>query len=190
MPSSTFKRRRLSPPPAQPQYSLDDEEDDSAPTYVPVKKRREALLTKLSSRHGAPAAAVKEETQEEREEREREEAEGVRRSKTAKTLLMEAQEVKRLKALAGVYLFPLPLRAGLRTARSLAGWWRAHFASDSFRFLRLPFSSGADLACSHRGSEDRSRSQEGGGGQDLGCSIGRSEGARWSRGARQGNRLH
>ena len=102
-PSSTFKRRRLSPPPVTtPTYSLDDEDDESsAPTYVPVKKRREALLSKLSSRHGQEKPAEKQETEEEREEREREEAEGVRRSKTAKTLLMEAQEVKRLKAIAG-----------------------------------------------------------------------------------------
>ncbi|ORY82321.1 DEAD-box protein abstrakt [Leucosporidium creatinivorum] len=97
---STFKRRRLSPPPAQPTYSLDDEDD--APAYVPVKKRREALLTKLASKHvgGAQIADQQRlEEEAEREEREREEKEG-KKQRTAQTLLQEAQEVKRLKAIA------------------------------------------------------------------------------------------
>lgn len=98
---STFKRRRLSPPPAQTAYSLDDE--DNAPAYVPVKKRREALLTKLASKHvgGAQIADQQRlEEEAEREEREREEKEG-KKQRTAQTLLQEAQEVKRLKAIAG-----------------------------------------------------------------------------------------
>lgn len=89
----------MSPPPAQTGYSLDEE--DEGPAYVPVKKRREALLSKFASKGGVQAAALqKQEEAAEREEREREEKEG-KRQRTAQTLLQEAQEVKRLKAIEG-----------------------------------------------------------------------------------------
>ena len=51
--SSAFKRRRLSPPVSNvPNYTLDDDDDDTnVSTYVPIKKRREQLITKLASKH-------------------------------------------------------------------------------------------------------------------------------------------
>lgn len=63
-------------------YDLDEEYE----AYVPVKKRREALLSKMTGREES-----KPETESERE--------GINGSAT--TLLMEAQEVKRLKAIEG-----------------------------------------------------------------------------------------
>lgn len=104
--TSTFKRRRLSPPAASTtnEYSLDDD-DDSAPTYVPVKKRREQLINKLASKHvGAALSSLTYEEQRERDElelKEREEREGKKQRGNAQTLLLEAQEVKRQKALQG-----------------------------------------------------------------------------------------
>ncbi|KAK4050098.1 DEAD-box ATP-dependent RNA helicase 35 [Microbotryomycetes sp. JL201] len=102
---STFKRRRLSPPPQDgPVYSLDDygEDDSNAPTYVPVKKRREQLLSKLADKKvGVAVSSIKSKAEEDeaQREREREELEGKRQARNAQTLLMEAQEVKRLKAI-------------------------------------------------------------------------------------------
>ncbi|KDE05983.1 hypothetical protein MVLG_03668 [Microbotryum lychnidis-dioicae p1A1 Lamole] len=107
---STFKRRRLSPPPNanKPLYSLDDDEDSHDPLsssslYVPVKKRREALLSKLATKQLGVAASVLEKQQmvekELQEEQEREQREGKKQRGNAQTLLIEAQEVKRLKAM-------------------------------------------------------------------------------------------
>ncbi|SCZ99106.1 BZ3500_MvSof-1268-A1-R1_Chr3-1g05815 [Microbotryum saponariae] len=107
---STFKRRRLSPPPNanQPLYSLDDDEHSHDPSsssslYVPVKKRREALLSKLATKQLGVAASVLEKQQmvekELQEEQEREQREGKKQRGNAQTLLIEAQEVKRLKAM-------------------------------------------------------------------------------------------
>ncbi|KAI5481639.1 hypothetical protein MNV49_002865 [Pseudohyphozyma bogoriensis] len=97
---SEVKRRRLSPSPP-PTYSLDDfNDDEDTPLYVPVKKRREDLRTKLSTKLGAAAnrsLAEEKRLEEEEEERMAREEEGKKR--TAQTLLMEAQEVKRLQAI-------------------------------------------------------------------------------------------
>ncbi len=89
----------------------DDDEDDYVP-YVPVAKRRANLLSSIGARHGANAAAIPEkrektteDIQREAEDRVRaiEEAEEKRREKSRKerTLLEEAQEVKRRKAEEG-----------------------------------------------------------------------------------------
>ncbi|KAG0665013.1 hypothetical protein C6P46_000639 [Rhodotorula mucilaginosa] len=100
-PTSYSKRRRSpTPPPADP-YALPDDE----PVYVPLKQRRAQLIQKLSAKGGGggvTAAAEKrkhEEETEEREQREREEAEAKRKKREHQTLLMEAQEVKRQKAI-------------------------------------------------------------------------------------------
>lgn len=102
-PTSYTKRRRSpTPPPADP-YALPDDE----PVYVPLKQRRAQLIEKLSAKGGGggvTAAAEKrkhEEETEEREQREREEAEAKRKKREHQTLLMEAQEVKRQKAIEG-----------------------------------------------------------------------------------------
>ncbi|POY72572.1 hypothetical protein BMF94_4399 [Rhodotorula taiwanensis] len=100
--SATYSKRRRSPtpPPADP-YALPDDE----PVYVPLKQRRAQLIEKLSAKGGGggvTAAAEKrkhEEETEEREQRERDEAEAKRKKREHQTLLMEAQEVKRLKAI-------------------------------------------------------------------------------------------
>lgn len=93
------KRRRISPPP-QPTYSLDDEEDSYVP-YVPVKQRREALISKLSTKHHGVAGPSDKDRDEERDREEDERLNGKAQKGTAQTLLMEAQEVKRLKAIEG-----------------------------------------------------------------------------------------
>lgn len=85
--------------PAAPAYSLDDDEDDYVP-YVPVKKQREALLNKLSSKHAVGGAPEKRKSEEELQ-REDEERNGKAQRGNAQTLLMEAQEVKRLQAIQG-----------------------------------------------------------------------------------------
>lgn len=95
------KRRRLSKSPSPDPYALSD--DDSS-VYVPVKQRRQALLSKLATKSGIAASSAALERQREEDEqlaREAEERTGKKQSGTAQTLLMEAQEVKRLKALEG-----------------------------------------------------------------------------------------
>lgn len=99
---SAPKRRRLERSPS-PVYKLDDE-DDSYEPYIPVAKRRELKLAKLTAR-GANAEKDKEKAiQEEIDEREDEEREEERRREKARkerTLLMEAQEVHDKKAAEG-----------------------------------------------------------------------------------------
>ncbi|BGP54185.1 hypothetical protein JCM8202_001318 [Rhodotorula sphaerocarpa] len=95
----TKRRRSPTPPPADP-YALPDDE----PVYVPLKQRRAQLVEKLSAKGGGgvTAAAEKrkhEEETEEREQRERDEAEARRKKREHQTLLMEAQEVKRQRAI-------------------------------------------------------------------------------------------
>lgn len=103
-PTYTRRRRTPTPPPPDPYALLD--EDESAPLYVPLKQRRAQLVSKLAAKGtgGAAAAAEKrkrEEIEEDEKEREREEEEARRKKREAQTLLMEAQEVKRQKALEG-----------------------------------------------------------------------------------------
>lgn len=78
---------------------LNEQEEDYTP-YVPIKKRKEAQLAKLESRHIAGSADRK--RKQELDEDEDEQQNGREGPKgNATTLLIEAQEVKRLKAIAG-----------------------------------------------------------------------------------------
>jgi len=100
MSASDPKRRRLSPSPDP--YAVSD--DESTP-YVSVKQRRQQLLTKLASKNvGVAASASAMERQREEEDRQAQEDEdrnGKKQQGTAQTLLMEAQEVKKRKAIEG-----------------------------------------------------------------------------------------
>lgn len=94
------KRRRLSPTPPQT-YALDSDTEDSYVPYVPVKQRREALISKLSTKHHGVAGPSDKQKDEEQEREEDERLHGKAQKGTAQTLLIEAQEVKRLKAIEG-----------------------------------------------------------------------------------------
>lgn len=89
-------------------YDLDASDDDNGSTYVPLKKRREEQLKKLASRGGShsrsatPGGGDAEEkvkepefTPEELEEREK------ARKRLERTLLAEAQDVHKQKAMEG-----------------------------------------------------------------------------------------
>lgn len=92
------KRRKLDDP-----YALDGSDEDSYKPYVPVKKRREAQFAQLESRHSMGSAAL--DRKRKQEEADAEEVEGKLAREGPKgnaiTLLIEAQEVKRLKAIRG-----------------------------------------------------------------------------------------
>lgn len=76
-----------------------DAEEDYTP-YVPIKKRKEAQLAKLESRHIAGSVDRKRKQDPDDEDDEPQNGrEGPKGNAT--TLLIEAQEVKRLKAIAG-----------------------------------------------------------------------------------------
>jgi hypothetical protein len=84
--------------------ATNDEDDDNYTPYVPVAKRRANLLSSLSQRHQPAKTVTKtpEDLAREQEafQREQEAAEEVRREKARKerTLLEEAQEVKKRQA--------------------------------------------------------------------------------------------
>ncbi|KPV76632.1 uncharacterized protein RHOBADRAFT_13015 [Rhodotorula graminis WP1] len=101
-PSTYTKRRRTpSPPPPDP-YAVDGDDDD-APLYVPVKQRRNQLVSKLAAKGGGATAAAEKRRHEEEEDarlqQQRDDDDRARRKREAQTLLMEAQEVKRRKAI-------------------------------------------------------------------------------------------
>jgi hypothetical protein len=100
---SASKRRRVSPAPVDDPYAISDSEE----AYVPAKQRKQALLNKLSSKHhgGYMDPAERKKDEQAREEEEEERLNGKKQKGTAQTLLMEAQEVKRLKAIAGGCIF-------------------------------------------------------------------------------------
>lgn len=95
---SDSKRRKISPEPDVV------EEDDYVP-YVPVKKRRAAFVATVTSKHstggGGFTTAERQKLDEDEAEREDELINGKAQRGTAQTLLIEAQEVKRLKAIEG-----------------------------------------------------------------------------------------
>jgi ATP-dependent RNA helicase DDX41 len=97
------KRRKLTSPVAVDPYALDGSDEDSYKPYVPVKKRREAQFAQLESRHSVGSAAL--DRKRKQEEADAEEVEGKLAREGPKgnaiTLLIEAQEVKRLKAIRG-----------------------------------------------------------------------------------------
>lgn len=98
------KRRKISPEPEVV------EEDDYVP-YVPVKKRRAAFVATVTSKHsngsggGGFTTAERQKLDEDEAEREDELINGKAQRGTAQTLLIEAQEVKRLKAIEGELSF-------------------------------------------------------------------------------------
>lgn len=104
MVESTTKRRRIERSPS-PKYKLDDEADDNYEPYIPVAQRRQAKLTKLTSR-GAGAdreqALREQQEQDEREDALREEERLREKARKERTLLQEAQEVHSKKAADGV----------------------------------------------------------------------------------------
>ena len=96
------KRRRVDESDA-PRYTLSgSDEEDSAAVYVPVKKRREARLAQLAGKHALAARTADEERKRREDEEEaaleREDRERERKRLGARTLLIEAQEVKRRQA--------------------------------------------------------------------------------------------
>lgn len=95
------KRRHPQRSPS-PQYSLDDE---SYEPYVPISQRRQEKLAKLSSlgvASGRHKARRIQEEQEEREDALKEEERRREKARTERTLLFEAQEVQRRKAVEGM----------------------------------------------------------------------------------------
>lgn len=86
-------------------------EDESYVAYVPVKKRREAQLAKLESRHLGQGERRRRDGSGDVDTDEGRKREGPGGSGSGVTLLIEAQEVKRLKAIAGT--FPAVEVAGL-----------------------------------------------------------------------------
>ncbi|KAJ4488289.1 P-loop containing nucleoside triphosphate hydrolase protein [Lentinula aciculospora] len=91
------KRRRIQRSPSPPTYKL--EEDDSYVPYVPVAKRRQEKLAKLSSLGGAKnGLGDKQEVQEVLEDEAKEEEKRREKARKERTLLMEAQDVHSRKA--------------------------------------------------------------------------------------------
>lgn len=79
--------------------SYGEEEEDYTP-YVPIKKRKEAQLAKLESRHLAGSADRQRRQDQDQSDEDRGTSQQGPKG-NAVTLLVEAQEVKRLKAIAG-----------------------------------------------------------------------------------------
>lgn len=96
---SDYKRRRLSPT----SVSATPEEEEEYTPYVPVKKRRADFVASVTSRHAGAGGftAAERKRMEQDAEDEDEKANGKAQRGTAQTLLIEAQEVKRLKAIEG-----------------------------------------------------------------------------------------
>ncbi|KAG9046739.1 DEAD-box ATP-dependent RNA helicase 35 [Tulasnella sp. UAMH 9824] len=93
---SSPKRRRV-----DPEEDKMDEDDDNYVPYVPVAKRKQALVSKLTERKTETPAQKAKREQEEREEAEDAEKEEERRREKARkerTLLEEAQDVHKRKA--------------------------------------------------------------------------------------------
>lgn len=118
-PTYSKRRRTPSPPPPDP-YALDGDDDDK-PLYVPVKQRRTQLVSRLAAKGGGATAAAEKRRHDEEEDarlqQQRDDDDRARRKREAQTLLIEAQEVKRRKAIEG----PLPLPSSLRGCHSLPG---------------------------------------------------------------------
>lgn len=99
--SSPQKRRRVTRSPS-PQYKLDDENDNYEP-YVPIAQRRQAKLAAIKSRTlkdraDTPDISANEHEQPDEEDEEEKQRE---RERKERTLLLEAQEIQRKKAIEG-----------------------------------------------------------------------------------------
>ena len=98
---STNRRRVRSPSPV---YNLDDQ-DDSYEPYVPIAKRRQEKMAKLSSwgiNAGKPKMKRQQEEADEREDALKEEELRREKARKERTLLIEAQEVHLQKAAQGL----------------------------------------------------------------------------------------
>lgn len=96
------KRQRIRSP--SPVYTFDDQ-DDSYEPYVPIAKRRQEKLTKLSSwgiNAGKSKTKKQQEEADEREDALREEELKKEKARKERTLLIEAQEVHLQKAAQGL----------------------------------------------------------------------------------------
>ena len=92
---SQFKRRRVEED--KPRYTLDD--DEAEDTYVPIARRRELELEKLTGQKGSLASVSKAKLDAQRRQQEVEdEMREKERIAREKTLLVRAQEVMRQKA--------------------------------------------------------------------------------------------
>ncbi|KAL5513318.1 hypothetical protein ACEPAH_3717 [Sanghuangporus vaninii] len=98
MAESAQKRRRVTRSPS-PQFRFDDGEDDYVP-YVPIAQRRQAKLAAIKSRTLKDRADTPDRSVPEREqlEEENEEEKQKERERRERTLLLEAQEIHRKKA--------------------------------------------------------------------------------------------
>ncbi|KAL5492551.1 hypothetical protein ACEPAI_3998 [Sanghuangporus weigelae] len=98
MAESAQKRRRVTRSPS-PQYRLDNGEDDYVP-YVPIAQRRQAKLAAIKSRTLKDRADTPDRSAHEREqlEEENEEEKQKERERRERTLLLEAQDIHRKKA--------------------------------------------------------------------------------------------
>ena len=99
VPPSKRRRRSRSPSPV---YKLDDENDDDYAPYIPVAQRKQAKLAAIASlthndkRHDTEKDMAQEVDEIDEEDRARE------KDRKQRTLLLEAQEVHRKKALEGL----------------------------------------------------------------------------------------
>ena len=97
------KRRRVRS--SSPVYNLDDQDDDSYEPYVPIAKRRQEKMAKLSSwgiNAGKPKTRKQQEEADEREDALKEEELRREKARKERTLLIEAQEVHLQKAAQGL----------------------------------------------------------------------------------------
>jgi ATP-dependent RNA helicase DDX41 len=95
------KRRRVRSPSPPKQ---DDDDDDNYVPYVPVAKRREEKFAKLQSwgvRAGRERPKKPQDDAEEKEQELKEEEQRREKARRERTLLLEAQEVHKKKAVEG-----------------------------------------------------------------------------------------
>lgn len=97
------KRRRITRSPS-PNYNLDDAADEYEP-YIPVAQRRQAKLAAIASRGFDDKRKHANQSSLDSEQRDADDEEERQREKERKerTLLLEAQEVHRKKAVEGVF---------------------------------------------------------------------------------------
>lgn len=105
MSETPAKRRRIQRSPS-PTYKLDDEDEAYEP-YVPVAKRRQEKLAKLTSwglNADKERAKKQQDALDEREDAEREEELRREKARKERTLLMEAQEVHSKRDVEGMFV--------------------------------------------------------------------------------------
>lgn len=136
------KRRRIRSP--SPVYDLNDQ-DDSYEPYVPIAKRRQEKIAKLSAwgiNAGKPKTKKQQEEAEEREDALKEEELKREKARKERTLLIEAQEVHIQKAAQGLFRLCMTL-----TYRSLY---------TTLRFQENGSRKGTGIGCRDTGSHQKS----------------------------------